>query len=312
MSNQMHALYVPDGVTPSVHVPIRQADGTYSVPVACDGTGKLGVTGIAGGGGGSGDASAANQATQIARETEIRDRIGTTTDTAPANLSAAGTVIAWFRWCASALGTLGEAAAVSGSVLAMMRQAVARMPALGQTTMASSRPVALASDQPALPTKVATFAASASLTRPADTTAYAVGDAVSNSTGAPAVLQLTLPGAANGQSYVVTDVIVTSSVKGATLPQFTAILAAATFTATADNAALALDQTTFEAATTSFVSLTEQNSTSTRARVAATGLNLVRSLAVSDTKLYGALMAANAYTPASGEVLTLIVHGYLL
>lgn len=78
MSNQMHALYVPDGVTPSVHVPIRQADGTYSVPVACDGTGKLGVTGIAGGGGGSGDASAAKQDTQIARETEIRDRLPTT------------------------------------------------------------------------------------------------------------------------------------------------------------------------------------------------------------------------------------------
>lgn len=78
MSNQMHALYVPDGVTPSVHVPVRQADGTYSVPVACDGTGKLGVTGIAGGGGGSGDASAAKQDTQIARETEIRDRLPTT------------------------------------------------------------------------------------------------------------------------------------------------------------------------------------------------------------------------------------------
>lgn len=309
--SQMTAMHVPDGASaPPDGQPLN--GGAYQVQLQATADGKLLVSGISGGGGGSGDASAAKQDTQIARETEIRDRIGTTTDVAPANLSAAGTVIAWFRWCASALGTLGEAAAVSGSVLAMMRQAVARMPALGQTTMASSRPVALASDQPALPTKVATFAASASLTRPADTTAYAVGDAVSNSTGAPAVLQLTLPGAANGQSYVVTDVIVTSSVKGATLPQFTAILAAATFTATADNAALALDQATFEAVTTSFIALTEQNSTNARSRVAATGLNLVRSLAAGDTKLYATLKADNAYTPASGETLTLIVHGYLL
>lgn len=35
-----------------------------------------------GGGGGSGDASAANQTTQITRETEIRDRLGATTDAA--------------------------------------------------------------------------------------------------------------------------------------------------------------------------------------------------------------------------------------
>lgn len=311
MNAQLFALYIPDGVTPALPA-IRQADGTYLVPVTCDETGKLGVTGVAGGGGGAGDASAAKQDTQIVRETEIRDRIGTTTDASPANLSAAGTAIAWFRWCASVLGTLGEAAATSGSVLAMMRQAVARTPALGQTTMASSRPVALASDQTALPTKVATFAVSAPFTRPADTTAYAVGDAVTNSTGSPAVLQLTLPGAANGQGYVITDVIVTSSVNGATPPLFTAILAAAAFTATADNSALALDQATFEAVTTSFIALTEQNSTNARSRVAATGLNLVRSLAAGDTKLYATLAADNAYTPASGETLTLIVHGYLL
>ena len=74
MSAQLFALYIPDGVTPALPA-IRQADGTYLVPVTCDETGKLGVTGVAGGGGGAGDASAANQDTQITRETEIRDRL---------------------------------------------------------------------------------------------------------------------------------------------------------------------------------------------------------------------------------------------
>lgn len=161
MSNQMHALYVPDGVTPSVHVPVRQADGTYSVPVACDGTGKLGVTGIAGGGGGSGDASAANQATQITRETEIRDRIGTTADAAPADATATGTLLAWQRWIARAIGTPSDAAASSGTLSAMLRALVARLPtSIGPQNAASSLAVTLASDG-AFATAVGTTTASA-------------------------------------------------------------------------------------------------------------------------------------------------------
>lgn len=74
MSGQMFALYVPLGVTPSVLTSIRQADGTFLVPVQCDEDGSIGG---ASSGGGGGDASAANQASQITLETAIRDRLPT-------------------------------------------------------------------------------------------------------------------------------------------------------------------------------------------------------------------------------------------
>lgn len=187
-----------------------------------------------------------------------------------------------------------------------------RMPAsLGTKTAAGSLSATIASDQPAVATKVARFNAIGSFTRPADTTAYAVGDAVTNSTSAPTVLQLTIPGAVNGQAYVITEAKVISSNKGATLPLFNLYLFKTTFAATNDNAALAIDQTTYESGGI-VVALTEQSSVSAYSRVVATGLNYVRALDANDTKLYATLQAANAYTPASGEKLTVVLYGYLL
>lgn len=171
--------------------------------------------------------------------------------------------------------------------------------------------VAISGAQPAVPTKVPRFKASTSFTRPADTTAYAVGDAVTNSTGAPVPLQITITGAAAGQAYVITEAQVISSAKGATLPLFNLYLFPTTFTATADNAALAIDQTTYESGGI-VVALTEQSSVASYSRVVATGLNYVRALDANDTKLHATLQAANAYTPASGEKLTVVLYGYLL
>ena len=209
-------------------------------------------------------------------------------------------------------GGSGDASAVNQVTQITLETEIRdRLPtALGTQAAATSLSVTVATDQAALATKIGRFKASAAFNRPADTTAYAIGDAVTNSTSAPTALQLTV-GATNGQAYVITEAVVISSAKGATLPLFTLYLFPTTFTATNDNVALAIDQTTYESGG-AIIPLTEQSSVSARARVGASGLNIVRALAAGDTKLYATLQAANAYTPASGETLTVVLYGYLL
>lgn len=154
---------------------------------------------------------------------------------------------------------------------------------------------------------------SANFTRPSDTTAYAIGDAVTNSTSAPAVFQLDLgaAGAVAGQALEIRKLVIVSSAKQATLPLLTAYLSATTFTATNDNAALDIDDTTMEAGG-AFISCTTQNYTASNSRVASDMIPHPMILAAADTKLYGELRADNAYTPVSGEKFTVIVWVALL
>lgn len=152
-----------------------------------------------------------------------------------------------------------------------------------------------------------------SFTRPADTSQYAVGDAITNSTSSPTVFQLDLSGvgAVNGQSIEIRKFAVVSSVKQTTLPLLNAYLSPTTFTATNDNAILDIDDTTMEAGG-SWIQLETQNYTASNSRVAKENANIPFILAANDTKIYGELQAANAYTPVSGEKLTVIAWVALL
>jgi len=76
----------------------------------------------------------------------------------------------------------------------------ANQPALGQAAMASSLPVTMASDQTPIPVGASMTSASASFTRPADTTAYGIGDVVCNSTSSPTVMTFASVARANGGS----------------------------------------------------------------------------------------------------------------
>ena len=89
------------------------------------------------------------------------------------------------------------------------------------------------------------FRASASFQRPGDTNAYAQYDAITNSTSAPAVMTLTIAGAAAGDFIDVRNVRVNTSSKptGVELSA-NVFLGKATFTASADNAELSIDDTT--------------------------------------------------------------------
>lgn len=154
---------------------------------------------------------------------------------------------------------------------------------------------------------------SANFTRPADTTQYAIGDAISNSTSAPVVFQLDLSsvGAVNGQSVEIRKIAVISSAKQSTLPLVNIYLSSATFTATNDNSALDIDDTTMEAGGAWFT-CDEQNYTASNSRVAKSNSNCPMVLAAADNKLYGILQAANAYTPVSGEKFTIVAWVALL
>ena len=154
---------------------------------------------------------------------------------------------------------------------------------------------------------------STSFVRPSDTTPYATGDAVTNSTSSPTVFQLDLSsvGAVNGQSVEIRKIAIVSSTRQATLPLFNVYLSATTFAATNDNAALDIDDTTMEAGGAWFA-CDEQNFTVSNSRVAKSNTNCPMILAAADTKFYGVLQAANAYTPVSGEKFTIIAWVALL
>jgi hypothetical protein len=152
-----------------------------------------------------------------------------------------------------------------------------------------------------------------SFTRPADTTAYTIGDAISNSTTTPTVFQLDLStiGAVNGQAVEIRKAAVVSSAKQATLPLINIFLSPTTFTATNDNSALDIDDTTMESAGC-WLNCDLQNSTASNSRVAKEIANAPMVLASNDTKIYGTLQAANAYTPVSGEKFTILLWVALL
>lgn len=154
---------------------------------------------------------------------------------------------------------------------------------------------------------------STNFTRPADTTAYAIGDAITNSTSAPTVFQLDLAsiGAVAGQSIEIRKLVVVSSASPSTKILAKAFLSATTFTATNDNSALDIDDTTMEAGG-SWFDCDISNSTVSNSRCANIGVHEPIVLAVADTKLYGILQANNAYIPVSGEKFTIIAWVALL
>ncbi len=154
------------------------------------------------------------------------------------------------------------------------------------------------------------FKVSQSYTRPANTTAYVIGYAISASTTVGAQLTYSAVGSAN-QYGVIERVEIMSSVKGATLPQILAYISGTTLASATvnDGAALEIDATTY-ALGMSTIPCVETSNTAARSKTIASGLNQPFKLD-SSGNFYVALGALNAYTPASGEVLTVVIYGVL-
>lgn len=145
----------------------------------------------------------------------------------------------------------------------------------------------------------------ASYTRPADTTAYAAGDVVANSTSAATILSFTGFARAPGLGGVVQNAVLIDSVAAATKPWLELYLFDTAPTMQNDNAAWAPSDAELEkclgvivfdgTATNAF------KTTSNGGLVASGAVSLSMQCASGSSTLYGILVARNAYVPASGE-----------
>lgn len=272
----------------TVVVAAECSDGVLRIPLADPATGALPVAVVSGGGG---DATAAKQDSQIALETAMG-----------ASLSAIDTKVATAAKQDALAALIGEVQATptSNTLLARLKDILTNVSLAAGTNVVGKTGYKLV--------KV-----SANFTRPSDTTAYTTGDAVTNSTSAPVVFQLDLGalGAVNGQGIEIRRLSVVSSVKQSTLPLFNVFLSATTFTATNDNAALDIDDTT-QQANGAWFNCDVQNFTASNSRVEYLANPQAMVLAAADTKLYGTIQAANAYTPVSGEVFYILAWVALL
>lgn len=150
----------------------------------------------------------------------------------------------------------------------------------------------------------------ASFTRPSDTTTYAIGDAMTNSTSAPSVL--TFSGVAPWGSHVMVIGVTIHTSSAPTLsPFFDLRLFNTTFTAVNDNSAFTLTDAeglTGAGGISVFSVYTATNNQQVSNHALATPIKLrdrLDSDASTSGSLFGMLVAANAYVPTSAEVFTI-------
>ena len=142
-----------------------------------------------------------------------------------------------------------------------------------------------------------------SYTRPADTTAYAAADAISDSTTAPTVLTFTDAARNQGKGGIIVDATINSSAAPATTLQCELWLFDTEPTPTDDNSAFALtDAESLNVIAVIPFTVGYKSDANTIYHGDRTIVPF--RCATASTTLYGLLVARNAYTPASAEVLT--------
>ena len=150
---------------------------------------------------------------------------------------------------------------------------------------------------------------SCAFSRPADTTQYAIGDAISDSTSAPTVLTFSDVGTDFAQFFTLDFVIVTTTAKQSTLPQINLWLFDAAPTAVNDNAAFALSDAENDSVLR-VVELTSVYSATNNARLENFACESLLRMGSTTKNLYGALVAANTYTPVASETFNVTIGGY--
>lgn len=261
---------------------------------------------------GAGTASAALRTT-LASDDPAVAALGSTSGAA-VTTNASGTIQQYLRglvtqWTAGTLvlgaGTnaIGKLAANSGVDIGDVD--VASLPVSFGTGAATGQTIrtVTASDDPIVAAITRTVTtATASYTRPADTTAYASGDCLSNSTSAPTAGGLTFTVAsANGKGGLITDLLVTSSNAPGTPLQGELWLFDTAPTAVNDNAAFTVSDSEILTLVAKVPFALTTIGANSQAHVQ--GLNIGYTT-VSATTLRGLVMVTNAYTPASGEVVS--------
>lgn len=262
-------------------------------------------------------AGVALESTQSAQSTLI----GAVTETAPASDTASSGLNGRLQRIAQRLSTLITTAGTL-ALDSTLTTLSGKLPAtLGQKTMANSLAVALASDQAALPVSAVVgqtyFEGIATITRPADTTTYAAGDAVySSTTGAAAstvVLNVANSGTPvpAGSTVVITSVRVTSGNTGtAVLPTMDVFLKPVTFTAIGDNLAFAPAAGVTEGMAVAPVDFAK--ALGTGGMVAWNdGLTVRLKLDAGSSTLHFQPQVRLAYVPVSAEALRFVFSGFI-
>ena len=141
-------------------------------------------------------------------------------------------------------------------------------------------------------------------TRPANTTAYADGDAITNSASAPTVLEFTNVGAGSSQLIEIANVILTTT-KAAGAPDVELWLFDTTFTAINDNLAFALTDAE-NLTVASVIPIGNKYAATNNGFLQSNDLTKIVKLGAG-TSLYGMLVATAAYTPVSAEVFDITI-----
>ena len=156
------------------------------------------------------------------------------------------------------------------------------------------------------------FEASATYTRPLNTTAYAADDAVSDSSAVSAASNLVFAAAAseNGGSIRLDYASITSD-QATTAPSLDLWLYDTAPTVQADNAAFTLSDSENDDVQ-AIISVISSFSTNNNWRLERRSLNTIINLGANTTNLFGQLKIGGAYTPTSGEVFNIILRGTYL
>lgn len=146
-----------------------------------------------------------------------------------------------------------------------------------------------------------------SFTRPADTTAYAAGDVVCNSTSAPVIMQFNVASKEAGALGIIQQAILIDSESVATKPDLELWLFDTTITMDNDNAAFTptdAELLTLVGVIPFLTSTFKVGTASGNSICQVDNLGIPFNTLVGDNTLYGVLVVRNAYVPVSGETFT--------
>jgi len=154
------------------------------------------------------------------------------------------------------------------------------------------------------------FKVSQSFTRPGDTNAYAIDDAISDSTSDPHIMSQDLSsfGASGGRFLVITNAKVISSRKIGVIP-VNVVVMPASFAATNDNSEFTISDAVSELGGLCIPCVNYTNAKENSWSASDPGW---WEMQLSSTSIYFALQASAAYTPANGEKFTVVMEGFLL
>ena len=154
--------------------------------------------------------------------------------------------------------------------------------------------------------KSVVFKSNTSFTRPANTTAYATGDVITDSTSASTILEFTNAGDQNSQFIELSNVVLTTS-KSAGAPGLNLWLFDTEPAVPNDNAAMTLTDAENNTVV-AVIPLSNKYTATLNGIVNGGDLTTMVRLGASES-LYGILVATGAYTPISEEVFDITIIG---